>query len=194
MYYLLIFIVVLLLIWLFLIWIRKTMWDAVHRNLLDLEDLNSGKVTRRGFASRPLYHGVYKDRDVTINFSSEKNKGKRRTYVDISYAVHVAYTFTISAKEWMEERLDDSPMDFMEYTNASGTVFMVRPASEQNVQHLLEQAGVKKILDSWNDLAYLFAGKTGLIYEFSTEEVIKSSEAKALMQRLEQLNRLTGDM
>ena len=39
-------------IWGLLIYIRKTMWDAVHRSLLDLEDAYEGTVVRRSFAAR----------------------------------------------------------------------------------------------------------------------------------------------
>ncbi len=48
------------------------------------------------------------------------------------------------------------------------------------------------MLNNWNDLAYFFAGETGIIYEFITEAYVKSTEAKALKNRLEEIHRFLG--
>ncbi len=192
MIYVLGFILIVVLLWLFLIWLRKTTWDAVHRNLLDLEDIVEGRVVRRGFASRPVFHGTLHKHSFTINFSTEKHEGKRSTYVDISYEQAAPFSFTIASKNWLESRMDDGSAQFVEYTNTDGMVFMARPAIDKRVADLLEKKDVQNLLNNWNDLAYFFAGETGIMYEFITEAVVKSTEAEALKNRLEEIHRFLG--
>jgi hypothetical protein len=185
-------ILIILLLWLFLIWLRKTTWDAVHRNLLDLEDIIDGRVMRRGFASRPVFHGTFHKHSFTINFSTEKHEGKRSTYVDISYEQAAPFSFTIASKTWLASRMDDGSAQFIEYTNATGTVFMARPANDERIARLLDNKEVRELLNGWKDLAYFFAGETGIMYEFVTEAVVKSTEAEALKKRLEEIRRFLG--
>ena len=63
---------VVLVLYIIMILIRKSLWDTVHRNLLDVEDNYNGKVIRTGFASRPVFKGIIDGNDITINFSTEK--------------------------------------------------------------------------------------------------------------------------
>lgn len=176
--------------WFFMVWIRKTMWDAVHRNLLDLEDQLEGKVMRRGFASRPFFHGKYNGDDFTINFSSEKSAGKRLTYVDISYSIHSTVSFSVSEKDWLISQQAEAPRDFSEWQNAAGKTLVLRPVSDKQVQKLLDDQTIKNIFNQQDDLAYIFVSKTGLLYEYITEEVIKSTDPDALINRLQLLDQL----
>jgi len=176
--------------WFFMVWIRKTMWDAVHRNLLDLEDKLDGKVMRRGFASRPFFHGKYNGYDFTINFSSEKTAGKRLTYVDISYSIQGSVSFSVSEKTWLINQQAEAPLDFSEWQNAAGKTLVLRPVSDKQVQKLLGNETFKNIFNQQDDLAYIFVSKTGLLYEYITEEVIKSTEPDVLINRLQLLNQL----
>lgn len=187
MIYVLIAFLLLILIWMFMFWIRKTMWDAVHRNLLDLEDQIEGKVTRAGFGSRPIFHGQFERREVTINFSSEKKADKRRTYIDISYAASPSVSFTISEKSWLEDQQAGPIKDFYEWTNKAGQSLLLRPSSDKTVSRLFEGGQLQLALQPYSDLAYLFVGPSGLIYEFISEEVIKSTESDALIERLTML-------
>ncbi|MCK5852685.1 hypothetical protein KAH27_06600, partial [bacterium] len=57
MVYLFIFILIIILVLFILIWIRKTLWDAIHRNLLDFEDNHKGQVARRNIFNRPVFSG-----------------------------------------------------------------------------------------------------------------------------------------
>ena len=176
--------------WFLMVWIRKTMWDAVHRNMIDLEDKIDGKVMRSGFASRPYFHGKYNGFDLTINFSSEKTSGKRLTYVDISYSIPCKLSFTLSDKEWLEAQQAGPLEDFIEWQNMHKKALVLRPASDKDVKKLFSESAFKELMDDQNDLAYIFLGKTGLIYEFITEEVIKSTEVEPLLKRLEFLDKL----
>ena len=177
-------------IWFFLVWIRKTMWDAVHRNLLDLEDEIEGSVMRRGFASRPIFHGKHNGYDFTINFSSEKTAGKCISYVDISYSKPCKRAFTLSEKSWLDAQQAGPIEDYSQWSNHAGKQLILRPASDPDIAKLLKNQDFKSILDEQDDLAYIFFGNTGLIYEYITEEVIKSTEVAAIKDRLQFLEKL----
>ena len=190
MIYLFIVFFILIGAWFFMVWVRKSMWDAVHRNLLDLEDQIEGKVMRRGFASRPFFHGKYNGYDFTINFSSEKTSGKRLTYVDISYSIQSTVSFSVSEKDWLTSQQAEAPQDFNEWQNAAGKTLVLRPVSDKQVQKLLSNKTFKNIFNQQDDLAFIFMSKTGLLYEYITEEVIKSTEPDALIDRLQLLDQL----
>ncbi len=68
----------------------------------------------------------------------------------------------------------------------------MRPASNKKVCGLLEDPIFPEMLDSWDDLAYLFAGGTGLICEYITEEVINATKVEAIMNRLKKLDQIAG--
>ncbi len=185
-YFLIVFFVIIL-IWFLMVWIRKTMWDAVHRNLLDLEDKIEGKVTRSGFGSRPIFHGKFEGREVTINFSSEKKADKRLTYIDVSYAASPGVSFTVSEKSWLEAQQAGPVKDVHEWTCETGQTMLIRPYSDKAVVRLIKEGHLQKALRIYSDLAYLFVGPSGFIYEFISEEVIKSTEPDTLIERLTML-------
>lgn len=191
MFYFLIAVLIVFLIYGFLIYIRKTMWDAVHRNLLDLEDHYDGRVMRRGFATRPIFHGRMNGSSFTINFSTEKKEGKRNTYIDFSYERASEITYTISDKNWLEKQTDESPSDFLTVQNSSGHEFVVRPASDNDVKKLIRKKEFEDVINM-DGLAYVFAGKTGLICELISEEVIKSTEVENLDNTLKLIRNLYG--
>ena len=67
---------------------------------------------RKGILSRPVYHGAFKSIELTINFSSERANKKRRHYLDISMAKNSMYNITISTKDWIMDRNEESSSDF----------------------------------------------------------------------------------
>jgi hypothetical protein len=187
-----IILVVIIGIWAALIFTRKSMWDAVHRNLLDLEDLYGGKVIRQGFASRPIYQGTYKNIGLTINFSTEKIKGGRMTYIDISYAKSCNVSLTISAKKWLEQRNSEELDDFIEINNRNNTPFILRPKSENRISRLIKHSSFIDCLDELENLAYLFVGKTGIICEFHSNQIVQDTTIKIFNKRLATMNRVIG--
>ncbi len=189
-FYFFIFLLVLIGLWFFMVWIRKTMWDAVHRNLLDLEDQIDGRVQRKGFAGRPFFHGHFKGSEVTINFSSEKKGDKRHTYVDISYSVSSKFAFSVSEKGWLLAQQAGPLEDFLELETDSGQKMILRPASSKEVKALSINKEFLKILDAQVDMAYIFGGQRGMLYEYITEEVIKATEPEQLLTRLTMLEHL----
>ncbi len=177
-------------IWGLLVYIRKTMWDAVHRNLLDLEDTYGGKVIRRSFAARPYYHGKIKGIETTLNFSTQKISDRRVTYIDISYFNPSSFSFTLSSLEWLNEQDAGELNDYMTIKNDQGKEFIIRPVSDDNVHAMVNNDQIRQIINTFNNLAYIFVGRSGIICEYMTEEVVKSTEIDTLKPRLQLLQQL----
>ncbi len=170
--------------WGIMVWIRKTMWDAVHRNLLDLLDHYDGEVVRRSFAARPIFHGKLNGVTVTLNFSSERTAGKRINYIDISYAAGSSFNATISDKAWLEKQDAGELEDFETVTNENGRPFIVRPASDPKVKAWLKTPLFSEIINRFNGLAYIFLGKSGTLCEFISDDIIRSTKFENLNPKL----------
>jgi hypothetical protein len=181
----------LLCLWAVLIYIRKTMWDAVHRNLLDLEDAYSGKVIRRSFASRPVFQGTFKGAGLTVNFSTERGQTDRRNYIDISYEKSPPISLTISNKDWLDSQQSSQELnDYETVQNQSGDTFLLIPKTQPVVSKLMRSADFITCLNELNDLAYIFFGKTGLICEFRSEQVVPDTRFEIMEKRLVLLDRI----
>ncbi len=185
MIYFLAAVIAVLVIWSLLIYIRKTMWDAVHRNLLDLEDAYEGSIIRRSFAARPIFNGRINNRALTINFSTEKTKNTRRTYIDISIDKGPKVSCTISNKKWLDSQGPDTIEDFITVQNNKGLDFIVRPASNKSVKNLTNETVFRDLIDEMPGLAYIFTGKSGIICELFTEEIVKATEFVKMEKNLQ---------
>ncbi len=177
-------------IWGVLVWLRKTSWDAVHRNLLDLEDNYKGRVIRRGFASRPIFHGKYNNFGLTVNFSTAKSTDGRMTYIDISYEKSGSLSLSISDRKWLESQDAGELRDYKSIITDSGAELIIRPVSVEAVQRLLNKKSFLDLLNNFDNLAYIFIGKSGVISEFITREVIKETEFLKMNERIILIDKL----
>ncbi len=190
MTYVFLFFLILFLLWGFLVYSRKSLWDVVHRNLLDLEDAYEGRVIRRSFLARPVFHGKINGSEITINFSSEKLQGRRITYIDISFNIRSAFNCTIAANTWLKKQQDGQIEDFMLVQNDQGKEFLIRPASDKKVKAFFQSEEFRNIINTFDGLAYLFLNRNGLICEFETEDMAKSTEFEQLNLKLNHLKEL----
>jgi len=179
-------------IWGLLIYIRKTMWDAVHRSLLDLEDAYEGTVVRRSFAARPVFSGRINNRALTVNFSTEKQAGRRLTYIDISLDHGSKVSCTISNKDWLDSQNPDKIEDFISIENSRGQEFIVRPASKNAVKNIIKQPVFQEAINDLSGLAYIFTGRSGIICELFTDDIVKAAEFENMEQILQTLQRFSG--
>ena len=180
----------LLLAWVGLIFLRKSMWDVVHRNLLDLEDNYSGKIIRNSFAARPVFHGEFNGSDLTINFSTAKTSSGRKTYLDISLNVSSDFSMTITEKNWQQEQGNEAPTNAHELSTSNGTIFYLMPADNKKVVTLTAKEELEEILESLDKLAYFFIGQSGVICEFWSDKIDRDTHFKILQPRLEQIQKL----
>ena len=190
MIYVFIFFLILFLLWGFLVYSRKSLWDVVHRNLLDLEDTYEGRVMRSSFLARPVFHGKVNGRNITINFSSERLDGKRITYIDITFDVHASFSCTIAGNTWLKKQQEGEAEDFVLLQNDRGKEILVRPASDSKVQQFIKTAEFQAVINGFEDLAYLFVNRHGLICEYQTEELAKATEFGQLDPKIQSLEKL----
>jgi len=181
--YLLIAMLFVLLVWFLMIYVRKSLWDTVHRNLLDLEDVYGGHVLRRSFLNRPYYHGQIEGVSVTINFSTEKNR-ERITYIDVSMMLKPRVNLTLSTKEWLQMHGSESQQAFQEIENQSGKKYLLKISDQGWLNKEEHQKVFHRVLDEMTNLAYLFVGKTGLICEWQSEDVANDTRFDALNHRI----------
>lgn len=177
-------------VWGLLVWLRKTSWDAVHRNLLDLEDNYGGRVIRRGFASRPMFHGKYNNFGLTVNFSTAKSSDGRLTYIDISYEKSGSVSLSISDKKWLESQDAGELKDYKSILTNSGAELIIRPFSLDTVQRLLNEKSFLDLLNNIENLAYIFIGKSGVITEFIAKDIIRETEFIKMNERIILIDKL----
>ena len=190
MVYLFIFILIIILVLFILIWIRKTLWDAIHRNLLDFEDNHKGQVARRNIFNRPVFSGHINGVVTTISFSSAREQNKRINYINISMEIKNPFSFSLSHKDWLKGQ-DAGPIeDYLNLTNSKNTTFILRPVSIEKVKNLVSDAEVKNLLDICDDMSYIYFGATGVLFEQASAELLKDTEYELLYNKIKQIIKL----
>ncbi|MEJ2546059.1 MAG: hypothetical protein P8Y99_18505 [Calditrichaceae bacterium] len=140
MMYFIIICVAILIVWIILLYIRKSLWDVVHRNMLALEDNFEGKIIRKSFLARPVFSGKINDAQITLSFSSAKSANKRVTYLNIGYDLPTKTSLTLSTKKWLEEQNAGELEDFETVENDYGEKFIIRPISNNIVKQLIKNS------------------------------------------------------
>ncbi len=191
----LIVVAVLFLVWGALIYVRKTMWDAVHRNLLDLVDNYSGKVIRNGFAARPVFHGQVNNNDLTINFSSAKSVKGRESYIDFTFTQASEITVTIAEMEWLKQQNDDGEMPTgMRLQLQDDLIYMVMPGDNRKLERLAKKPGFRRALGRFSNLAYFFVGKSGTICEFRAKDLPRETEFDKMRERIQNIQLMLSEL
>jgi len=182
---------VMFVLWGGMVWLRKSLWDTVHRNLLDMEDVYDGKVIRDGFIARPVFHGKIGGKSITVNFSSARAGNKRQNYIDLSLAAKTSQTLTITDANWLKSQNGDAQNpDSQVVETARNVIYHIMPASKPAINKLVTDSTFLALLDSFDHLAYFFVGKTGAICEFFTEALDKDTEFPVMEKRLGQIDAL----
>ncbi len=180
-----------LITWIILLYIRKSLWDVVHRNLLALEDNFEGKIIRKSFLARPVFHGKINGAQVTLSFSSAKSANGRVTYLNISYDLPTKTSLTLSAKNWLEEQNAGELDDYTTLENDYGEKFIIRPISNKIVKQLTEDTILMEFINEFRNLAYYFSGKTGILCEYIIDQTAEATKFDQLNKRLLLIEKLT---
>jgi hypothetical protein len=176
-----------LLVWIGLVYLRKTLWDGVHRNLLDLEDHYDGKVIRNGFAARPVFKGQINGVDVTINFSTAKSSSGRRTYIDYTLTISSRLTITIAEKNWLKEQNGEEHKENTELIINDDLTYVIMPPNNRNIARLIAKEEFRRSLKRFDNLAYFFVGKSGTICEFWSDKIDRDTTFDVMKSRLDQI-------
>jgi hypothetical protein len=186
-----IIVAVTILAWIILIYVRKSLWDIVHRNLLALADNFEGKVIRKNFLNRPVFHGKVDETPLTLSFSTAKSDKGRITYLNISLDLPTKTSLTLSAKKWLEEQNAGELKDFVELENDYGEKFIIRPASNMTVKNLMNENILREFINEFRDLAYFFSGRTGVLCEYIIERAAESTGFDQISKRLLMIKNLS---
>ncbi|MCB0264014.1 MAG: hypothetical protein R3C41_05825 [Calditrichia bacterium] len=183
-----IFMTIVFLAMLLLVLFRKIQFDAVHRNFLDFEDEFGGNIDRRGFAVRPKYNGIYKGQPFAISFTSEKDQQIRRYYIVITMKGHSQKNFTIMSREWLgngkmdEERQRDAlPINNDRYLLESPNVKIIKK---------LDVSAIENIIETMEPFAWMLVGKSQMLLERASQNIVEDTKIEALRPLLEGLFRL----
>jgi len=182
---------VILITWIILLYIRKSLWDVVHRNLLALEDNFEGKIIRKSFLASPVFHGSINGSQITLSFSSAKSRDGRITYLNISYDLPTETSLTLSAKKWLEEQKAGELNDYSTLENDYGENYIIRPISDNKVIKLIENPILLEFINEFRDLAYYFSGKTGILCEYIVDQAADATKFDHLKERLILIEKLT---
>ncbi len=178
--------VVLFITWLILIFIRKSLWDAVHRNLIDLVDAYNGKIHRKNYASRPVFKGKINNVDFTVSFSSGRTAGKRNNYINFSLDQTADILLTIAEHDWLIEN-EGKAEGLTRFQISDDKIYLIRPANNRKIERLINKKDFRRVLAQFDGLAYFFVGKSGTLCEFNTERVDQDSKFENLKRTLNQI-------
>lgn len=179
-----------LVVWIILLYVRKSLWDVVHRNLLALEDNYEGRIIKKSILARPVFHGKINGKLVTLSFSTAKSNNGRVTYLNISYDLPTNISLTLSASKWLKEQNAGELDDYTTIENDYGEKFIIRPISAQIVKTLSDKNILKEFVNEFRDLAYFFSGKTGVMCEYVIEHAAEATEFGQLNKRLMLIEKL----
>ena len=172
-------------------YLRKLHLDAIHFNFLELADVISGQVLRKGILSRPVYHGAFKSIELTINFSSERSQKKRRQYLDISMAIHSENNITISTRDWIEGRNENSSNDFEPLYIEGDVDYVILKRNEANY---LKKNNKEKFIDcvkSLTPFTFIFIGQNGILFERECHNIAQCTKPPKLKDTIELLFELS---
>lgn len=179
--------IILLVFYLLINYLRKLQWDAVHSNLFDLVDEFGGDVYRRGVLARPVFHGTYKNCEVTINFSQERINSKRRNYINISIDKKINKSITIVSLDWIKAQ-NESTDDLEIITMDDSQEYGIRLKNINNTKKNELKSQLKELIP----FNYIFLGQTGLIFEKESNNLGSETKVDSLKPYIEIIYNLSG--
>ncbi|MEL6821021.1 MAG: hypothetical protein AAFP70_04605 [Calditrichota bacterium] len=175
-----------------MIYIRKLQFDTVNDNFMELEDELGGKVNRAGFASRPSFTTLYKERKATISISSEKKPGEERQYyINLTMQAQSKASFSLLSSQWVQEE-NDTETDNQMIPMLDGQ-FLLRPTNPAKLHHL-QTPRLEKVLPELAPFVYILASPTGMILERSSTNLkhdTRPKEMRDLLAAMLKLAKLT---
>jgi hypothetical protein len=167
--------------------LRKLHWDAIQINLLELADTIGGSVIRKGILARPIYHGRYQDKDLTINFSTDRTGGKRNNFIDISIGMNLKNVYTISSLEWIRESSAGSIGDFVPLELTTDVEYGIRQSKGEKLAGKAESAKIKNYIRELDPFRFLHVSQNGILFEKEGENLGISTKHPKLKQQIDTL-------
>ncbi len=172
-------------------YLRKLNLDAIHFNFLELADAVGGQVIRKGILSRPVYHGAFKSIELTVNFSSERTQKKRRQYLDISMAKNSSYNITISTRDWIEARNEESSSNFVPLDIPGDVNYVIlKPDDVTYVKEINEKRFIECV-KSLTPFTFIYIGQNGILFERECDNIAMCTKPPKLKDTVELLFELS---
>lgn len=168
-------------------YLRKLHWDAIHSNLFDLVDEIGGNIYRRGFLARPVYHGNYKNSEVTINFSQERINSSRKNYINISINKEIKESVTIASLDWIKSQ-NESVDDLKVITINDSQNYGIRITNINNTDKKELVSKIKNLIP----FNYIFLGKTGVIYEKESKNLAIDTKLDLLRVQIQTIYNISN--
>jgi hypothetical protein len=172
-------------------YLRKLNLDAIHFNFLELADTIGGQVMRKGILSRPVYHGAFKSIELTVNFSSERAQKKRRQYLDISMAKNSSYNITISTRDWIEGRSEESSSDFVPLDIPGDVNYVIlKPDDVTYVKEINEKRFIECV-KNLTPFTFIYIGQNGILFERECDNIALCTKSPKIKDTVELLFELS---
>jgi len=179
--------ILLVVFYLLINYLRKLQWDAVHSNLFDLVDEFGGDVYRRGFLARPVFHGTYKNCEVTINFSQERVNSKRKNYINISIDKKINKSITIVSVDWIKVQNESTEgLEIISMNDSKEYGIRIKNINNTKKNELKSQ------LEKLIPFNYIYLGQTGLIFEKESNNLGSETKMDSLKPYIEIVHNLSG--
>ena len=166
------FLIVIMIMFLVLVWLRKVQYDAIHRNFLSMEEKFGGKIVRKSSLFRPFYAGKVKEREIRVGFTSEKYQNKRTYYVNYTLECSAKIQGSIIENKWYESRDEKSKEDMLPLLDGKFWLQLKGNVPKSILKKLETQ------LKNFPDFSYALIANTGMILERVTEKLVDESEAE----------------
>ncbi len=165
-------IILLLLLFLLTIWLRKSQYDAVHRNFLSIEEEFGGKVVRKNFLFRPFYAGKIKGRETRVGFTSEKYNRRHSIYIHYTMECKAKFQAGIIENGWYSSREEKSPENHQPLLNGKYLAQFKQEVSDKFIIKL------ENIIKEMPVFSYILIAKTGIIMERQTGNAFAEQETE----------------
>jgi hypothetical protein len=192
--FLLIPLAVVLFIFIILNILRKWYWDTIQSNLLDLADEIGGRVIRHGFFSRPVYHGRYRDTDLTINFSGERNKKGRANLIDISLTANLNESVTISSYSWLQQIAEKSMAEYQPLGGSDPPLYGIRLVNSSKFKTKLTGTNFTGSIILLHPFRFLFISPRGILFEKEAEHLPQDTKHPRLKEQLDGIIKLISGL
>ena len=192
--FLLIPLAVVLFIFILLNILRKWYWDTIQSNLLDLANEIGGQVIRRGFFSRPVYQGRYRDADLTINFSGERTKKGRVNLIDISLTANLSESITISSYPWLREIAEKSIAEYGPLPGSDPPLYGIRLADSSKYKTKLAGSDFTGSIALLHPFRFIFISPRGILFEKEAKHLPQDTKHPLLQEQLDGLFKLIAGL
>ncbi|MFQ5583163.1 MAG: hypothetical protein ACE5GL_01855 [Calditrichia bacterium] len=169
-----------------LVFIRKLHYDAIHRNLLDLEDAYGGRVIRGGFAIRPRYSGTYKGKKIWVSITSSREKDGRAYHIEVSMQAKSKYQFSVMSSRMLEGQQIEQERETKMISLNSGKYIL--EVIEKGHLKQLNNKKLEPIIEKMDPFEFILVSKNQIMLERISHDLMKDTDIRQLGNLIKSLD------